>query len=303
MFSTKKIDAPQILITLCATITFVVIIFFIGFIFLTAFPTFQSQGLYLLFGQTWDYEKNIYGGLDYILGTLALIVLTMVIAIPISIFTAIFLSEFAPQSFRNIARPMIELLVGIPSVVYGIFGLFILEPIFMNTLNPFISGILGFIPIFHASPGSGNGILLASTVLSIMVLPTIIAISEDSLRSVPAEYREASVALGTTRWETVKKIALPVAMSGILTGIVLGMMRAMGETMAVVMLMGNSPHIPTSIFDSGYAMTSKILGDAETHIIVDQERSAMFAIAALLFIMEMILVVFIKAISSRRRVK
>jgi phosphate transport system permease protein len=296
-----KMNVPQVIITSCAIITLIIIVFFIGFIFVTAFPTFTSQGLYIFYGQTWDYETQTYGALNYIVGTLALTAITMTIAVPISLFTAIYLAEFAPDAFRSVARPMIELLVGIPSVVYGIFGLFILEPIFGDYINPAIDSTLGSIPIFHnPTAGNGNGILLASTVLAIMILPTIIALSEESIRSVPREYREASISVGATRWETLTRVMLPVAMPGIMAGIILGMMRAAGETMAVIMLMGNNPHIPTSILDNGYAMTSKILGDSEAHIVADAERSAMFAMAAILFLLEMGLAAAVRAIVGRR---
>ena len=283
---------PQALIASFAALMVIVILVFIGFVFITAFPTFMSQGLYFFTGQKWDYESNTYGSLNVIAGTLILTLVTIILACPTCILTAIYLSEFAPKTYRNIARPMIELLVGIPSVVYGIFGLFIVEPVFASSVYPSISGALGFIPIFHQNAqGSGNGILLASSILAIMIAPTIIAISEESIRSVPQEYREASYAIGATKWETVVKVVLPSSLTGIVTGVILGMMRAMGETMAVIMLMGNNPQIPTSILDKGYAITSKILCDAEAHIVVDEYRSAIFALAATLFMMEALLLI------------
>lgn len=293
---------PQALIALCAALMMVIILVFIGFIFTTAFPTFMSQGLYFFIGQKWDYESNVYGSLSFIAGTLILTLVTIILACPISILTAIYLSEFAPKAYRSIARPMIELLVGIPSVVYGIFGLFIVEPVFASSVYPFISDALGFIPIFHQNTqGSGNGILLASSILAIMIAPTVIALSEESMRSVPQEYREASYAIGATKWETVVKIVLPSSLAGIFTGVILGMMRAMGETMAVIMLMGNNPHIPTSILDKGYAITSKILSDVEFHVVVDEQRSAIFALAVTLFMMEALFLIATKWASRSAR--
>jgi phosphate transport system permease protein len=133
-----------------------------------------------------------------------------------------------------------------------------------------------------------------------MILPTITAISQESIKSVPKEYRDASYSLGATRWETIKKCIIPIALPGILTGIILGIMRAMGETMAIVMLIGNSAKIPSSILDSGYAMTSKILNDIGYHIIVDDARAALFGIAAILFIIEIFFIGFIKIITRKR---
>ncbi|MEA1870568.1 MAG: phosphate ABC transporter permease subunit PstC, partial [Euryarchaeota archaeon] len=223
------------------------------------------------------------------------------LAVPVSVFTAIFLSEFAPAPVAKIMRPMVELLVGIPSVVYGIFGLFVLENIFQDKIDPFLSGTLGsFIPFFHdPSPNSGSGVLLASTILAVMVLPTIIALSEDAMRAVPFEYKEASFALGATHWETIRKIVLPTASGGILAATVLGMMRAMGETMAIVMLLGNSAHIPSSVMDTGYAMTSKILNDIGYYCAMDEPRSALFGIAAVLFAMEIIFVAAARKVGGK----
>lgn len=298
-----KNDLPKTLVTACAACVVIIIIFMAGFIIWVAFPTFLRQGLVLVTGQVWNYSTGVYGGLAFIASTLILTVVTMLIAVPSGLLAAIFMAEFAPSNYRNISRPMIELLVGIPSVVYGIFGLFVLEPIFREYINPFINSTLGFIPIFHSNNlSSGNGILLSSCVLSIMILPTIIAVSEEAIRSVPREYVDASQALGATKWETVKKVILPVAAAGIVAAVVLGMMRAVGETMAVIMLMGNNPHIPTSILDTGYTMTSKIYTDSSVRMIVDSEKSAMFSMAALLFGIEMLLVLTARMVTRKRKV-
>jgi phosphate transport system permease protein len=214
--------------------------------------------------------------------------MTMVIAVPLGLLTAVFLAEWAPAWLDKTLSSMIELLVGIPSVVFGIFGLFVLQGLFRDYINPAISGTLGFIPIFHNSdPSRGTGLLLASSVLAIMVLPTITALSRDAIRGVPREYREASFAVGATKWETIRNIVIPAAFSGILTGIILALMRAMGETMAVIMLVGSVAQVPDSIFSLSTPMTSKIINDIGYHMATDEDRSALFAIGAALFIMEM----------------
>jgi phosphate transport system permease protein len=282
---------PHLLLLTCVLATAAITIFFIAFIFKTALPVFESQGIGFITGTKWSYSEQVYGIRIFIIGTLAMTGVTLLLAIPVSVFTAIFLSEFAPVRVAGIMRPTIELLVGIPSVVYGIFGLFVLENIFQDHIDPFLSGTLGFIPFFSdTSPNSGTGVLLASTILAVMILPTIIALSEDAMRAVPFEYKEASFALGATHWETIRKVVLPTASGGILAATILGMMRAMGETMAIVMLLGNSAHIPSSVLDTGYAMTSKILNDIGYYCAMDEPRSALFGIAAVLFAMEILFV-------------
>ena len=292
--------APHLLLLTCVLATAVITIFFIAFIFKTALPVFESEGLGFITGTKWSYSEQVYGIRIFIIGTLVMTAVTLALAVPVSVFTAIFLSEFAPAPVAAIMRPMVELLVGIPSVVYGIFGLFVLENIFQDRIDPFLSGTLGFIPFFSdPSPNSGTGVLLASTILAVMILPTIIALSEDALRAVPFEYKEASFALGATHWETIRKVVLPTASGGILAATVLGMMRAMGETMAIVMLLGNSQHIPSSVLDTGYAMTSKILNDIGYYCAMDEPRSALFGIAAVLFAMEIVFVAVARKIGGK----
>jgi len=286
----------------CSMIITSVAIFFVGFIFYTALPVFESQGIInFIIGQEWSYSDNIYGIRTYIAGTIIMTVVTLILAVPISIFTAIFLSEIASPHLASTIRPFIELLVGIPSVVYGIFGLFVLENVFQEQIDPLIDSLLGFISIFvDVNPGSGTGVLLASTILSIMVFPTITTISEDAIRSVSVESRHASFALGANRWETIRRVVLPAASGGLLSAVVLGMMRAMGETMAIVMLLGNSNSIPSSILGPGYAMTSKILNDIGHHFSETEPRAALFGIAAVLFAMEILFVGVSRNLGGRK---
>lgn len=293
-------DIPKTYFLLSTILTILVVVFFVGFIFYTGFPVLNKEGMGFLTGTSFNYDTGEYGIFIFLAGTLIVTVVTMVIACPLSILSAIYLAEYAPSWLENIMRPMIELLVGIPSVVYGIFGLFMLQGIFRYYINPSISAVLGFIPIFYYDPSSdGLGVLLASTVLAIMILPTITIITQESIRSVPKELREASFALGSTKWETIKKLLIPTASSGILTAIILGIMRAMGETMAIVMLLGNSPKVPSTIFDHGYAMTSKILNDIGHYVSMDDPRSALFAVAAVLFMIEILFVASIRLVSRK----
>jgi phosphate ABC transporter membrane protein 1, PhoT family (TC 3.A.1.7.1) len=293
--------AAKLLFLTCSIIITLIVVFFVGFIFYTALPIFKSQGLYFITGDVWSYSNNIYGIRTFIAGTIIMTVVTLFMAVPLSIFTAIFLSEIASPRVASTIRPFIELLVGIPSVVYGIFGLFVLENMFQNRIEPFIDSFLGFIPIFvDVNPGSGIGVLLASTVLAIMVFPTITTISEDAIRSVPVENRHASFSLGANRWETIRRVVLPASSGGIMAAVVLGMMRATGETMAIVMLLGNSNTIPSSLMAPGYAMTSKILNDIGHYFNEPEPRAALFGIAAVLFAIEILFVGFSRYIGGRK---
>ncbi|SDF94412.1 phosphate ABC transporter membrane protein 1, PhoT family [Methanolobus vulcani] len=266
--------------------------YFIGYIFYTAYPIFVNQGLVnFITGTKWSYSQGIYGIRIFIIGTLIITALSLIISLPVSIFTAIFLSEYASPKIASLVRPFVELLVGIPSVVYGILGLYVFGNILRDYIIPFFSSNFGYIFLFRSlSDGSGIGVLLASIVLAIMIMPTITTISEDSIRSVAREHREASYSLGATQWETIRYVVLPAAFNGITAAIVLGIMRAMGETMAVVMLLGNTPIIPGSLFDTGYAMTSKILNDIGNYVSMDEPKSALFGIAAVLFAIEIVFV-------------
>lgn len=300
-FCTKNLESKLAQGTFfgCAAFTAFITLFFIGFIVYTALPTFESQGINFLLGAKWDYSKGIYGIRIFLMGTLIMTTVTLIMAVPVSIFTAIYIAEYASRTVTSIMRPMVELLVGIPSVVYGIFGLFVLENIFQYHIDPFLNSTFGFIPIFEDIGVNGTGVLLASTVLAVMVLPTITTITEDSIRSVPYSYREASFAMGATHWQTIRRVVLPAASKGVLLGAVLGMMRAMGETMAIVMLLGNSNKVPGSILDTGYAMTSKILNDIGYYVSQDEPRSALFGIAAVLFLLEIMFVGIARKIGGR----
>jgi phosphate transport system permease protein len=215
-------------------------------------------------------------------GSVVTTLLALVIAVPLALGCAIFLAEVAPPRIRNIARPAVELLVGIPSVVYGLVG--------MIVLCPFIASLSG--------TGSGSSVLAAAIVLAIMALPTITSISEDSLRAVPVQYKEGAFALGATHWQTIYHVLLPAARRGITAAIILGTGRAIGETMAMIMVIGNSPIFPTSIFEPARTLTGNIA--VEMAAATGIHGSALFATGLVLFL----LVMFINSIgllAYRRR--
>ncbi|PLT46405.1 Phosphate transport system permease protein PstC [Paenibacillus pasadenensis] len=214
------------------------------FMFRTGVLTFRDVPVSEFFLSTaWEPEKEKYGALVFILGTFAVTGLTLLIAVPISLLAALFLAELAPQRLSRVVRPILDLLVGIPSVVYGYMGLTLL------------------IPALRAVTGSnlGDGVLAASLVLAVMVLPTITRISDDALRAVPRKYVQGSFALGATRFQTVTGVILPAAGRGIVQAVILGMARAIGETMAVVMVIGNTPQLADSLLKPTSVLTSNIV--------------------------------------------
>lgn len=294
----------QIFFSGMAFLTFALVAFVILYVFYVAYPVLRQEGLIdFVLGDRWVngdmYEKGIYGIRNYALSTLYLTIITLMIAMPLGVLSAIYLAEFAPKRVEMVFRPMIELLVGIPSVVYGIFGFFILEDIFQHHIDPYMDAKLGFISLFKdANPNDGFHLLLASTVLAVMILPTITTLSQDAIKSVSNEYRLASFSVGATKWETIKLVILPVAKKGIIASIVLATMRAMGETMAVLMLFGGSSSAPTSLLDAGTAMTSKILGNLPSFFTEPEVVSALFAIAAILFGMQILSVALIKVLGG-----
>lgn len=227
-------------------------------IFVRALPAIQEFGFGFLVNSTWNpvQGREEFGALPVIYGTLVSSLISLVIAIPLGIGTAIFLSEdFIPLKFRTILVFLVELLAAVPSVVYGLWGIFVLIPFITNPLADFLHTYFGWIPFFRTTL-VGPGMLPAGLVLSIMILPIITAISRDSLASLPPDLRQASLGLGATRWETIFRVLTPAAFSGIVGGIMLALGRAMGETMAVTMIIGNSNQINVSILAPANTISS-----------------------------------------------
>jgi phosphate transport system permease protein len=214
--------------------------------------------------QTWNPVTNRFGALSAIYGTVASSIVALIIAVPIAVGVALFLSEVAPGPVRVPASFLIEMLAAVPSVVFGLWGLFVLEPRITAWFEPALSATLGWTPFFNG-PQLGLGVLAAGIILAIMILPIIAAISRDVLRAVPQSQREAALALGATKWETIWFVVLPYARPGITGAVILGLGRAVGETMAVLLLIGNSYNINISLFAPGTTLASSIasnLGEA-----------------------------------------
>ena len=209
---------------------------------------------------TWDPVANQFGALPLIFGTLVSSLVALAIAVPLSLGVAIYLTEFAPQAIRKPVAFLVELLAAIPSVVYGLWGIFFLIPFLSRTIFPALRGVFGFLPLFRG-PIYGPSMLSAGIILAIMVMPYIMSVSREVLRAVPGSQREAALALGATRWEAAWTAVVPYARSGIVGAIILGLGRALGETMAVTMLIGNSHSISASLFAPGYTMAAAIANE------------------------------------------
>lgn len=235
------------------------------FIFREGLPVMLKTGLgNFVFGQEWAPTDGKFGIFSMIIGSFAVTLGALVLGVPLGVACAIFLAEIAPEKVTRVIRPAVELLAGIPSVVYGFFGLIIIAP--------FIRDHLG---------GSGLSMLAGSIILAIMILPTVISISEDAIRAVPKEYKEGSLALGATHWQTINSVILPAASSGILAAVVLGMGRAIGETMAVIMVTGNTAQIPHSILEPVRTLTGNVA--IEMSYAADDHRQALFGTGIVLF--------------------
>ena len=264
----------------------------VGMVVLMAFEMYGSAklsiekfGWQFLVRSVWDPVKEEYGALPFIYGTLVSSALALIIALPLSIGIAVFLAEIAPRWLERPLSFFVELLAGIPSIVYGLWGFFVLVPWIRTTVEPALSSVLGFIPLFRGAP-YGIGMLAAGMILSVMVLPIISSISRDVLRAVPRSQKEAALALGSTRWEATR-IALSYSKSGIIGAIILGLGRALGETMAVTMVIGNRPTISASLFEPGYTMAS-VLANEFTEATSQMYLSALIEIALVLFLMTII---------------
>jgi phosphate transport system permease protein len=235
----------------------------------------------------WDPVRELYGALPFIYGTLVSSLLALAIAVPISLGVAVYLAELAPGWVRRPLGFTVELLAAIPSVVYGLWGIFVLAPWLRESIQPNLKDALGFLPLFSGTP-RGYGMLAGGLILAIMILPTIASVSRDVMRAVPNAYREGALALGATRWETVWAAVFPVARSGIVGAIILGLGRALGETMAVTMVIGNRAEISASLFDPSATMAS-VIANEYTEAASDLYLSALSELGLLLFAVTVLL--------------
>lgn len=252
--------------------SFIVLILIAGFILRESLPALREVGLFkILFGTEWYPSYGEYGILTMVAGSILVTIVSLAIAVPLSLGAAVLLAEVAPPRVRAVIRPAIELLVGIPSVVFGLVG--------MVALAPMIADLGG--------KGSGSSVLAASIVLAVMVLPTIASISEDSIRALPRTYKEGALALGATHWQTIWRVLVPSARRGIMAGAILGTGRAIGETMAMVMVIGNAPIFPTGLLSPARTLTGNIA--VEIAAAVGVHQSVLYVTGLVLFVLVMII--------------
>jgi phosphate transport system permease protein len=239
-------------------------------------------GLAFVVGRDWDPVRESFGALPVIYGTVASSLRPLHLAVPGSRGVAVYLAELAPAGVRRPLGFVVELLAAIPSVVYGLWGVFVLIPWLREDVQPALGATLGFLPLFDGPP-RGFGMLAAGVVLAIMILPTIASVSRDVMRAVPVVFREGALALGATRFETVTAAVLPMARSGIVGAIILGLGRALGETMAVTMVIGNRHDVSASLFAPGYSMAAVIANEFADAAGGPIHESALIYMALLLF--------------------
>ena len=237
--------------------------------------------------RVWDPIFGNFGAAPFIYGTLVTSIVSLVIAVPLGLAAAIFLAELAPRKLSDSIAFLIDLLAAVPSVIYGLLGIFVVVPLMRTTFGPALKSTLGFLPFFQG-PNYGVGFLTAGIVLAIMVVPFIISVSREVLLTVPREQREAALALGATRWESTWKVVVPWARTGIMGSIFLALARALGETMAVTMVIGNDPKISASLFAPGYTIAA-VIANEFTEATGDLYLSALIELGLVLFLMTFIL--------------
>jgi len=237
--------------------------------------------------RVWDPIAEQFGALPFIYGTLVTAAVALLLAVPLGIGAAIFLAELAPLRLSDPLQFLIDLLAAVPSVIYGFLGFFIVVPLMREWIEPALKKSLGFLPLFQG-PAYGIGFLTAGIVLAIMVIPYIISVSREVLLSVPRDQREAALALGSTRWESTWKVVVPFARTGIMGSIFLALARALGETMAVTMVIGNTPTISASLFSSGYSIAA-VIANEFTEATGDLYLQSLIELGLVLFLLTFIL--------------
>lgn len=243
-------------------------------LYLRAEPLISSQNIFSLFWDSeWSPGKGRFGFYPFIMGTLWVTGISIIIALPLCLLTAIYLAEYAHVNIRRILLPMVNVLAGIPPVIYGVWGIFFIVPLVQNYLAPYFSGY-----------SSGYTVLTGGIVLAVMIFPILVSIVSEVLRTIPKELKDASLSLGATKWETIKRVVLKKSLPGIIAAVVLAISRAFGETIAVLMVCGNVPVPPSSVFDGGYPLPALIANNFGEMMSIPLYDSALMFAALLLFV-------------------
>jgi phosphate transport system permease protein len=284
------------LTALAALILALLVYFFIRLIGQSK-DAFSTFGLKFVFGNDWDVSRNIYHGAPLVVGTLITSAIALIIGVPIAVATALFIAELCPRRLRGPFGILVDLLAAVPSVVYGLWGVFVLIPKLMPAEKWFAS-TFSFLP-FVGGTVTGPNYFIAGLILAIMILPIVSAISREVIATVPSENKEAALALGATRWEMIRMAVLPYARPGITGGAMLGLGRALGETIAVVLVIGNAPAIGHSIFSQGYSLAAVIANEFGEAANTPIHSSALFAAGLVLFVLTLIVNIIARGFIAR----
>jgi len=270
----------------CALSVLAIVVLIVRELVLSSALSRNAFGLKFFFRQAWDPVNGDFGALPFIYGTLVSALLALFLAVPLSVGVATFTTELCPRKLRSLLSYMVELLAAIPSVIYGLWGIFVLVPILRLYVEPFLAKYFGWTGLF-GGPQFGLGMLGAGVILAIMIIPVITSITREVMSAVPTQQREGVLALGSTRWEMIRVGVLRNARTGILGAIILGLGRALGETMAVTMLIGNRPEIAKSLFAPGYTLAS-VIANEFSEAADDLHRSALVEIGLALFLITLL---------------
>jgi phosphate transport system permease protein len=271
-----------------SVVTLLPIILIIGIaiaLIVRAWPVMQADSISnIIFGHVWKPEEGSFGFWPFIMGTAWVTVVGVLLSVPPCLLVALYLSEYARNVTRSVAKPVLDLLAAIPPVVYGVWGLLAVVPFVEDFLAPLAKRWLNFIPIFQVKQPTGFSILAGGIVLAVMIAPLIISVVFEILTAVPNDLRHASLAVGATRWQTIRNVVLPRVMPGIIAAIVLGASRALGETIAVLMVVGNVAKVPTSVFDAAYPLPALIANNYGDMMSIPLYDSALLGAALVLLV-------------------
>lgn len=260
------------------------LIVFIGLgLFLRSKPILETKGLAeLIFSANWRPSEGNFGFAPFIAGTIWVTLVALALAVPSALSSAIYLSEYAPKKVNDAVKPVFDVLAGISPVIFGAFGVMVVVPFVKDYIMPFAGAVLGAVPLFHSQNFTGFNIFSAGIVLAMMIFPVIASVSGEVIQSIPQEAREASLALGATRWETTKSVVLKKASVGIVAAVILGLSRAFGETIAVLMVVGNVAKVPGSLFDAAYTLPALIANNYGEMMSIPLYDSALLLAALIL---------------------
>jgi phosphate transport system permease protein len=299
-------DAVLYVVTLAAALSAVVLLVLIGReVLADAWPAIEKFGLGFLTTDAWDQNKQLYGAGTFIFGTAVTSFGALLLATPISIAIALFLTELAPRGVRGVITPLVEMLAAVPSVVLGLWGILVLGPFIVNTLGPWLHSAFGWLPLFSTEPSVGSNMLAAILILTIMIVPIISSLCRELFLSVPVDLKDGALALGATRWEVIRGVVFPYARAGIAAAMILGLGRALGEAIAVTQVIGNNVAINWSLFESGDTLASRIASQYQGADFALQVSSLVYlAVILLVFslVTNLVAQVIVRRVAGRHRI-